>query len=1027
MDTITSNLFTNRTNKNKNNNKHITETSTTFSQKEPNTIYPSPGLIQGNKFKKYQNKITKKIITNTDINSKEGFTANTLEEEREARKNQEYTKKLFDETTHVIKETDYSPQTDRITILKKEYQNTLNKYNTLLNQINGITTNYFGRVNSSNPYLGKNIYSTVSPGPLGYVTMQGVFKWYPNWNIVNATAGLNGCPGITQETWKSAISVNVPIDYNNPGAVIQTNPPLIVGTPMVAGQSCGNEGSNVFVNNLINNPSIAYEGCFQDSTTNPTMTFIGDKPTNGLSKITNSLFSDPRIGNNSYKYFNDNSSVPGWNVANAALINNSRAWGYKMPYPYGDQCISIQMTSFISQVVSLEKDVSYTLSFYGSGRNCCDGSKKSNPITIFINSVNDTNSNNTNSNAIYSFEAVINEWNRYTTNFTIPTTGNHILKFQGMYSQGDRSTAIQNIQILDTSINQSQKGKFSIDTCKEAALSGGYQYFALQDVNPSSALGYCAVSNSQPSATKLGAAYIPNKLISIWSTNTAGQPGNSATLTQNGSLSILNSSGTIVFSTDASTAQPSNYLGCYNDCYTGRGLPVSIAIGSNTGYNYDKCAAVASQKGYSYFGLQFTQPSGTSECWLGNDINLARGMGKATNCTKVKNQPVGGSCSNAIYTTNSKINFYFLILQDDGNMCVYRGTGPNDNQGTIWCSSTNGKQQKANPNYQALKSKYGKNWISTGDTLAIGDFVGSNDGSIYLIMQSDGNLVLYTSDNVENCSKMTDGQIGGGITANALYNIGQQAISGNIGKLGYVDPNAQLHMYPSSNTQFNQNYSRFTGNNPGNDIAGTSFSNATLEQCKNTCSSNNTCAGFVYDNKNNICFPKNNSIYPNTKLVSNSENTDFSTYIRNKQPATTPLGVPKSVKNTDSITYQNYSNGGPLGDKYGLAQYTSIQQQELSQLESTLNMLSSQLNELTGKYVSSNQLVDDQVSKNQLGLVDYSGQMIDTDKKIKSFPLGANPIIEDSNIVLLQKNYEYLLWSSLAIGVVIVTMGYYRK
>jgi hypothetical protein len=292
--------------------------------------------------------------------------------------------------------------------------------------------------------------------------------------------------------------------------------------------------------------------------------------------------------------------------------------------------------------------------------------------------------------------------------------------------------------------------------CQQAAIDNEYQYFALQNVNPTTAQGYCAVSNDQPTSTSLGQGLIPSGKTPLWSSRTYGQQGNSAILSVTGALSVINSSGTSVFSTPNSSAQPSNYLGCYNDCTQGRGLPVAIAVGSQTDYNYDKCAAAASEKGYSYFGLQFTQPSGTSECWLGNDIDLARSMGQATNCSKVNNIPVGGNCSNAIYTTDSKINFYFLILQDDGNMCIYRGTSPSDNQGYIWCSFTNGKQQKPNPNFQASNSKYGKNWISTGDTLAAGDFIGSTDGSIYLMMQSDGNLVLYTSDNIENCLKMVN-------------------------------------------------------------------------------------------------------------------------------------------------------------------------------------------------------------------------------------------------------------------------------
>jgi hypothetical protein len=86
---------------------------------------------------------------------------------------------------------------------------------------------------------------------------------------------------------------------------------------------------------------------------------------------------------------------------------------------------------------------------------------------------------------------------------------------------------------------------------------------------------------------------------------------------------------------------------------------------------------------------------------------------------------------------------YFLILQDDGNVVIYRGTSPSDNQGVIWATGTNGQQQDVNPNYAASNGKYGQNWIPQGSTLAAGDFIGSTSGNMALVMQGDGNLVLY--------------------------------------------------------------------------------------------------------------------------------------------------------------------------------------------------------------------------------------------------------------------------------------------
>ena len=57
MNEVINNLFTNITNTTK--NKSITETSSEYSKNTNKYLYPTPGLNQGDKFKNYQNKISK--------------------------------------------------------------------------------------------------------------------------------------------------------------------------------------------------------------------------------------------------------------------------------------------------------------------------------------------------------------------------------------------------------------------------------------------------------------------------------------------------------------------------------------------------------------------------------------------------------------------------------------------------------------------------------------------------------------------------------------------------------------------------------------------------------------------------------------------------------------------------------------------------------------------------------------------------------------------------------------------------------
>jgi hypothetical protein len=70
----------------------------------------------------------------------------------------------------------------------------------------------------------------------------------------------------------------------------------------------------------------------------------------------------------------------------------------------------------------------------------------------------------------------------------------------------------------------------------------------------------------------------------------------------------------------------------------------------------------------------------------------------------------------------------------------------------------------------------------SGSTLLSGEFIGNNDGSVYLIMQADGNIGLYTSKFETNCKALTnpDGLMGSGSGGHAIYDIGMTGYPKNI-------------------------------------------------------------------------------------------------------------------------------------------------------------------------------------------------------------------------------------------------------
>ena len=992
------NLFTNSGNGSQ---KTINDHAREYKENKEYLNTPSPAITQGEKFKRYQNKIKKNLEKKSKL-LKEGFQGgieNNLQLSAHG---------LTAQTNNVIQSNDYSSQQQTITNLQNQYQTTLTEYENLVSKISGNTKGYINRVNPNNPYLGKNV--RFNNGSIGYVTKQGVVKWYGNWDTFVSCSGKNGCP-----PQQEIINIDIPFDtkYWVAGTTIPTNPPLLSGTSMQPTESCGNEGSNVYVDTMINNPTAKYDGCYADNTGSPLMTFIGGAPPPPSGTLINGNFDQPQLANNSFRYLADGSTVPGWGFF-TALINNSSAWGYPMPYPRGPQAASIQGTGRIAQSIQLNSGT-YTLSFYACGRPGYLGANTIN-AHCYIYSGQDPWS----VPFIYSVTPPSSGWQQYNTTFNLSQSGNYYFGFYGTANTGDKSTAVQNIRLTPGSNVGSGGGSYTYKQCMDAAVDQGYQYFALQNVNTSTSQGYCAVSNDQPTITKLGPALTPGNFSVVWLSNTSGQSGNVATLTSQGSLAVYSSSGQRLFYTDYSKSQPSNYLGCYQDSE-----PRALEFHGG-GFNYQTCQQLARQLGHTYFGLQYSTTGENAQCTSSNSLSQSTRYGPAGNCTQLSNGNwSGGGWSNAVYNANNPSSNYYLILQDDGNLVVYRGTSPNDNQGFIWASGTNGKAKDANPDWVASKGKYGRNYMTQGSVLAAGDWIGNNTGTMQLLMQADGNLALYVCGMVPNTKQIADDKIGGGVGANAIYDIGKKGYQSNIGKVAYIDENAVLHAYPSSNVKYANSYKQMKGfDSGGHDIPGAAYGNASVESCTNSCNANENCAGFAFSN--NVCYPKDSTMYPNGQRQ-NLSHVDL--YIRNKSPISRPIGVPDSVNAIDSITWQSYVNGGPLSNSYGLANATAAQKAQLEQLQSQMNLLTSQISELTGKFSDGSQEAENQSKTNVTGLQGYLKGLKNTNNKIDGIEGDGNlnNILKDSDIVVLQKNYDYLFWSILASGSVLVAMNIVKQ
>jgi hypothetical protein len=915
---------------------------------------------------------------------------------------------------------------------------------------------------NTNTYLNKNIHFS-NVDRYGYVTNQSELKMYTSNDLFEKNKGKHGCPSDYIES-----GFNFPTDpVPKLGQSIETNISgvfVALGLPITKlGESCGYEGQNVYVNKLITNTNATYQGCYADDNNWKTMSFIGGSPPVEETFITNKNFSQSHLANDSYKYLTwDTITVPGWNF-NCVLVNNSTAWGYPIPYPNGNQCACIQTTQelWTANWMSFSSGVTYTISFDACGRNCCDGSGEANPINIGLED-----------NTFYSFNPPVNKWTNYSTTFTVDSQQNMRLSFKGTWTASDRSTAIQNVSI-NKGASSNSGGTYTYDMCKQAAIDNGYQYFALQDVNTEKKTGYCAVANNNIWPTRYGESKIPESTTAIWSSKTtknveiSGSGGKYAKLTSTGSLAVYNATDAVIFTTTIPEDQTSGYIGCYAD-RSSRAMP---NISNNKYIEIEDCHQLAIDNNLKYYALQDVKQArdennnlvGIGWCAGSNDLSQSQKYGKA-NCgpmSSTDNRIGGRGWSNAIYST-SPDSPHYLILQADGNMCIYKGSRI-FNQGIVWDSMQDTeniigeyKLQDPNPSKSAAMGTFKRNYITNDDDqiLEVGDFIGSPDGSTFLIMQDDGNLVLYTTKLVTNCLKLDSNNYedinGGGIGANALYKLDEVAFPDNMGKNGYVNGGSRVSEFPADMMMVS--YGEPIQNKIGKNvqmIPGYNWTDGDVDPVKNIAIAKTAC-----DNESTCNMILTHTSIPGKYLIATGSTTElndanaFTSILKtntldttqinstcNKQP---PIGI-------DTIQWEHYLKGLPM---------TKDTKCSIGKLESlkgkTIADLNAQLTDVSSKLIAKLNKIEDKNNKMNAQM-DVGGKQIRIDvkkykanaQKILTYSKSMNPrrkngsqtlegfnvlnnnidyMVSDSNIISNQGVYSYIIWSVIATVIVIITI-----
>ena len=992
-------------------------------------------LKQGKQFNSYQKKIKQDTNkTKNNINKKEGFVS--LEQKQTGKKN----------TRNTNTNTNTQYDLNNLKQLQTKYNELMRQYNDAQSKMSNSSLSSINRIGPNNPYLGKNISFT--DGTICYVTNRGIAKPYTSEEVFKNTNGKNGCP-------KEIIKLNIPwsLEYIQ-GGKIPTNPPLIVGSNMTMGQGCGNEGDNVYASKLVNNPSSKYIGCYNDS--QPVTNVLVVPVMNSSNKV------NGFVSWSSSTYLNDNNSLGPWAVFdqnpntfwhtevssstnyNATtgiyegqmgvdIVNIGRIGGefiqIDMPgvntssvqnttvhqYSLAPRLDTITTRSPNSWYVLGEKDSIWYLVDRQQNQSFTNATPKvynvSNPgaygaYGLLVDRVG----NNDQTTNRYCLQ--IAEWNL----------------FMNSVSSEDQRAMILNSDII---------GHTSFDKCQEYAINNGYNLFGLQDVQLDGT-AQCLVSNDIARTKIYGNADVQLTLTPIWSSNTTTGQSGSMLMSGSGQIRVFNSNSQEIFVSNPAVPECVNLgTSLINSATYGGNCGAPIGNVSNTVAGQLKCNFVDSCS-IPISNATFGDPA--KGCAKSFDIEYKCGGTTFTrHLSPAEGQTMILDCKDYMQTTCQ----FYLILENNGNLSIHKGKDPSNNGGTVWSSITNGKQKTPNPDWVSSKGKFGRNYMKTSESLAPGEWVGSDDGSVKLIMQTDGNLVLYTSETTPGC-KVINNKTYGGKMINAVYELDSVGNKSTLGNIAFIDPDSKLMQYPDSMLVFSNDYQIYQNTDSfGNDI--TSLATSNQNECQTACNNNQDCAAYAYMPSSGGCWLKNNSAYPEGQKQANN---NVNLGVRRKKPKDS-TSCSNKIVDIDTIQYDSYLKGNEMTTNTQCSEPVISQEEQImyDNIISQLSVLGNDIVLLMEKLYNQNnnnfkelninaqqfkkdlekyKLTNLKIQKNSNNLQSNNIEGMQNLSNSLDFN-DLNGMLTDSDLRVLQENYSYIMWSILAVGLLTITINTMKK
>lgn len=205
---------------------------------------------------------------------------------------------------------------------------------------------------------------------------------------------------------------------------------------------------------------------------------------------------------------------------------------------------------------------------------------------------------------------------------------------------------------------------------------------------------------------------------------------------------------------------------------------------------------------------------------------------------------------------------------------------------------------------------------------------------------------------------------------------------------------------------------------------------SSVESCKNICNNDDKCAGFTYKKSNKRCLIKSDKMYPESKTL--DSNNDVDLYIRNPSVNNNATCSNKIV-GVDSHQFKSFKTTGKemtMDRMCGLASDTKdskeIVKNERNKIMSLSEKIVNRMDSLTKNKDEMNNLQPKLQNKLLKSINNYK-QVV---KNIKSGEERNETIggqVDNSDLLLINRNFNYVMWSILAIIAVIVTIKVMKR